>query len=105
MKEIIFKDLELIKGTVNWYNNAVNEELKKLECDEEKFFPIIDNDIEQIKALIEKLTDEDAKLIRRLIQHCQTSGEIESLSQDEFDEKVKGMAELINEMPVAGFDF
>lgn len=105
MKEFIYKDLDLILGNVNWYNSAVNEELKKLECEEEgKYFPMIDKDIEGVKALIERLTDEEAKLIRRLIQHCQMSGEIESLGQDEFDEKVKGMAEMINDMPVAEFD-
>ena len=105
MKEFIYRDLEQIKGNVNWYNNAVNEELKKMECEVEKFFPMIDKDIEEVKALIERLTDEEAKLIRRLIEHCQTSGEILTYDQDEFDAKVKGMAGMINEMPVAEFDF
>ena len=106
MKEFIYNDLDSILENVNWYNSAVNDELSKLNCEEEgKFFPMIDEDINRVKALIERLTDEEAKLIKRLMDYCQTSGEILTYDQDEFDEKVKGMAEMINEMPVAEFDY
>lgn len=105
MKEFIYQDLDSILGNVNWYNSAVNEELKKLNCEEEcKYLPMIDEDIKAAKAIIDKLTDEEADVIRHLINHSQMSGEILTYDQDQFDEKVKGMAELINEIPVAEID-
>ena len=105
MKEYVKELLDCIEEDVNWYNEEFNRELKALGCeDEEKFAPNISGDINALKSLVNGLTDEQAKLIKQLIYHCQLSGEINGLSQSQLDVKIKTMAELIADVPVAEFD-
>lgn len=105
MRDFVIDMLEDIAGDVNYYNSAINEELNRLGCtDEEKFLPSIDKDIEEIKTLVDKLTDKEIKVINKLITLTQTSTEVQSCNQQQLDEKIKGMAELINDTPMASFD-
>lgn len=67
------------------------------------FLPPIDKDIEGIKDLINKLNDNEIKVIEKLITLTQTSAEVQSCNQQQLDEKIKGLAELINDTPMASF--
>lgn len=105
MRDFVIDMLEDIAGDVNYYNSAINDELNRLGCtDEEKFLPSIDKDIEDIKALVDKLTDKEIKVIKKLITLTRTSTEVQSCNQQQLDEKIKGMVELINDTPMASFD-
>lgn len=105
MKEYVKELLDCIEEDVNWYNEEFNQQLKALGCeDEEKFAPNISGDINAIKSLVNTLTDEQAKLIKQLIYHSQLSGEINAYSQSQLDVKIKTMAELIADIPVAEID-
>lgn len=105
MKEYVFELLDCIEEDVNYYNEELNNQLKALGCeDEEKFAPSITKDINALKSLVNTLTDEQAKLIKQLIYHCQLSGEINAYNQSQLDVKIKTMAELIADVPVAEFD-
>lgn len=105
MKDYVIELLECIEEDVNWYNEELNNQLKTLGCeDEEKFAPSISKDINAIKSLVNTLTDEQAKLIKQLIYHCQLSGEINAYSQSQLTTKIKTMAELIADIPVAEID-
>ena len=104
MRDFLFDVLEDIVGDVNYYNSAINDELNRLGCtDEEKFLPPIDKDIEAVKTLMNKLTDKEIKVIKKLITHTQTSAEVQSCNKQQWEEKIKGMAELINDTPMASF--
>lgn len=105
MKDYVIELLECVEEDVNYYNEEFNNQLKALGCeDEEKFAPSITKDIEALKSLVNTLTDEQAKLIKQLIYHCQLSGEINAYSQSQLDVKIKTMAELIADIPVAEID-
>lgn len=105
MKEYVKELLDNIEEDVNWYNEEFNNQLKALGCeDEEKFAPSITKDIEALKSLVDTLTEDQAKLIKQLIYHAQLSGEINGLSQSQLDVKIKTMAELIADVPVAEID-
>lgn len=105
MKDYVFELLECIEEDVNYYNEELNNQLKALGCeDEEKFAPNISGDINAIKSFVNGLTEDQAKLIKQLIYHCQLSGEINAYSQSQLDVKIKTMAELIADIPVAEFD-
>lgn len=102
MKEYVKELLECVEEDVNWYNEELNRQLEALGCeDEEKFAPSITKDINAIKSFVNGLTDEQAKLIKQLIYHCQLSGEINTYSQSQLEVKIKTMAELIADVPVA----
>lgn len=105
MKDYVIELLECIEEDVNFYNEELNNQLKALGCeDEEKFAPNITKDIEAIKSLVNGLTEDQAKLIKQLIYHAQLSGEINGLNQSQLDVKIKTLAELIADVPVAEFD-
>lgn len=105
MKEYVKELLDCIEEDVNWYNEEFNKQLKALGCeDEEKFAPNISGDINTLKSFVNGLTDEQAKLIKQLIYHAQLSGEINAYSQSQLDVKIKTMAELIADIPVAEID-
>lgn len=105
MKDYVFELLECIQEDVNYYNEELNNQLKALGCeDEEKFAPNISGDINALKSFVNGLTEDQAKLIKQLIYHCQLSGEINAYSQSQLDVKIKTMAELIADVPVAEFD-
>ena len=102
MKEYVKELLDCIEEDVNWYNEEFNQQLEALGCeDEEKFAPSITKDINAIKSFVNTLTDEQAKLIKQLIYHAQLSGEINAYSQSQLTTKIKTMAELIADIPVA----
>lgn len=105
MRDFLLDMLEDIAGDVTYYNSAINDELNRLGCtDEEKFLPPINKDIEEIKDLINKMNDNEIKVIKKLITLTQTSTEVQNCNQQQLDEKIKGMAELINDTPMASFD-
>lgn len=105
MKDYVIELLECVEEDVNFYNEELNNQLKALGCeDEEKYAPNITKDIEAIKSLVNGLTDDQAKLIKQLIYHTQLSGEINAYSQSQLEVKIKTMAELIADIPVAKFD-
>ena len=105
MKDYVIELLECVEEDVNGYNDELNNELKALGCeDEEKFAPNITKDIEALKSLVNGLSEEEAKLIKQLIYHCQLSGEINAYTQSQLDAKIKSMAELIADIPVAEID-
>lgn len=105
MKDYVFELLECIEEDVNYYNEELNNQLKALGCeDEEKYAPNISGDINALKSLVNGLTEDQAKLIKQLIYHCQLSGEINAYNQSQLDVKIKTMAELIADIPVAEFD-
>lgn len=105
MKDYVIELLECVEEDVNLYNEELNRQLEALGCeDEEKFVPSITKDINAIKSLVNTLTDDQAKLIKKLIYHCQLSGEINAYNQSQLDAKIKSMAELIADIPVAEFD-
>ena len=105
MKDYVIELLECIEEDVNFYNEELNNQLKALGCeDEEKFAPNISGDINALKLFVNTLTEDQAKLIKQLIYHCQLSGEINGLSQSQLEVKIKTMAELIADIPVAEFD-
>lgn len=105
MKEYVIELLECVEEDVNLYNDELNNQLRALGCtDEEKFAPNITKDIEALKSFVNGLTDEEAKLIKKLIYHCQLSGEINAYTQSQLDVKIKTMAELIADIPVAEID-
>ena len=102
MRDYVIELLECIAEDVNWYNEEFNRELKALGCeDEEKFAPSITKDIEALKSLVDTLTDEQVKLIKQLIYHAETYGEINGLNQSQLDVKIKTLAELTADIPVA----
>ena len=104
MRDFLLDVLEDIFGDVTYYNSAINDELNRLGCtDEEKFLPPIDKDIEEIKDLVNKLNDNEIKVIKKVITLTQTSAEVQSCNQQQLDEKIKGLAELINDTPMASF--
>lgn len=105
MRNYVIELLECIEEDVNWYNEEINTKLKALGCeDEEKFAPSITKDINALKSLVNTLTEDQAKLIKQLIYHCQLSGEINAYNQSQLDVKIKTMAELIADIPVAEID-
>lgn len=105
MKDYVIELLECIEEDVNFYNEELNNQLKALGCeDEEKFAPNITKDIEALKLFVNGLTEDQAKLIKQLIYHAQLSGEINAYSQSQLEVKIKTMAELIADIPVAEFD-
>lgn len=102
MKDYVFELLDSIEEDVNWYNEEFNRELRALGCVEpEKFAPSITKDIEALKSLVDTLTDEQVKLIKQLIYHAETYGEINGLNQSQLDVKIKTLAELTADIPVA----
>lgn len=102
MKEYVKELLDCIEEDVNWYNEEFNRELKALGCeDEEKFAPNITKDIEALKTFVNGLTEDQAKLIKQLIYHTQTFGEINGLNQSQLEVKIKTMASLTADIPVA----
>lgn len=105
MKDYVFELLECIEEDVNYYNEELNNQLKALGCeDEEKYAPNISGDINTLKSFINGLTEDQAKLIKQLIYHSKLSGEINAYSQSQLDVKIKTMAELIADIPVAEID-
>lgn len=105
MKDYVIELLECIEEDVNFYNEEFNRQLEALGCeDEEKFAPNISGDINAIKSFVNTLTEDQAKLIKQLIYHSQLSGEINAYSQTQLEVKIKTMAELIADVPVADFD-
>lgn len=102
MKDFVIELLESIEEDVNWYNEEFNEQLKALGCvDEEKYAPSITEDINALKSLVNTISEEDVKLIKKLIYHAQLSGEINALNQSQLDDKIKSMAEMAADIPVA----
>lgn len=105
MKDYVIELLECIEEDVNLYNEELNRQLEALGCeDEEKFAPNISGDINAIKSFVNSLTEDQAKLIKKLIYHSQLSGEINAYSQTQLEVKIKTMAELIADIPVAKID-
>lgn len=105
MKEYVKELLDCIEEDVNFYNEEFNRQLEALGCeDEEKFAPNISGDINALKSFVNGLTEDQAKLIKKLIYHCQLSGEINAYSQSQLEVKIKTMAELIADVPVAEID-
>lgn len=105
MKDYVIELLDCIEEDVNFYNEEFNRQLEALGCeDEEKYAPNISGDINALKSFVDTLTEDQAKLIRQLIYHCQLSGEINAYSQSQLDVKIKTMAELIADVPVAEID-
>lgn len=105
MKDYVIELLECVEEDVNFYNEELNNQLKALGCeDEEKYAPNISGDINAIKSLVNGLTEDQAKLIKQLIYHCQLSGEINAYNQSQLEVKIKTMAELIADIPVAEID-
>lgn len=101
----IYDSLECIKEDVNYFNDEINKRLTAMGCDEEiKFAAPIDKDIEAVKSLLGKLSADETMAIKQLINHCQLSGEIQACNQQQLEDKISGMAELINEIPVAEID-
>lgn len=102
MRDYVIELLECIEEDVNWYNEEFNRELKALGCeDEEKFAPNITKDIEALKSFVNGLTDEQTKLIKQLIYLAETYGEINGLNQSQLEVKIKTLAELTADIPVA----
>lgn len=102
MKEYVKELLDCIEEDVNFYNEEFNRQLEALGCeDEEKFAPSITKDIEALKSLVDTLTDEQAKLIKKLIYYAETFGEINGLNQSQLEVKIKTLAELTADIPVA----
>lgn len=102
MKDYVVELLECIEEDVNWYNEEFNTQLRALGCVEpEKFAPSITKDIEALKSFVNGLTDDQAKLIKQLIYHAETYGEINGLNQSQLEVKIKTLASLTADIPVA----
>ena len=102
MRDYVIELLESIEDDVNWYNEEINTQWKALGCeDEEKYYPNITKDIESLKSFVNGLTDEQTKLIKQLIYHAETFGEINGLNQSQLEVKIKTLASLTADIPVA----
>ena len=67
LKKHLFGELDLIVEAVNDYYSGIHEELKRLNCTEDvMYYQPITADIDKVKKMLSKMTDEELHILRYL---------------------------------------
>ena len=100
-KADLFDTLDCLQEDINLQKRQVNELIE----DNDRKEKYITEDVNIVKNIIEKLTYEELKAVQNIFYQMEQHFYMMNRTEEEEQNFIKGLAEDINDLPTATFDF
>ena len=101
LKADLFDTLDCLQEDINLQKRQVNELIE----DNDRKEKYITDDVNIVKNIIEKLTYEELKALQNIFYQMEQHFYMMNRTEEEEQDFIKGLAEDINDLPTATFDF
>ena len=100
-KADLFDTLDTLEQDINLQKQQINE----LVIEEDRKEKYITDDVNIVKNILEKLNYEELKAVQNIFYQMEQHFYMMNRTEEEEQDFIKGLAEDINELPTATFDF